>query len=186
MTGPEPCAELQRVIHTAVAITEGEVIPPEAILLEPRWKRSTPKHVSGTGDHPAPSSHSLPPLLLTLSSGLPSSRHIQRCSTPTTATSAGRPGPSAAFALHPLDPQLHGEPCRAWSPQSRPETTGPKLGPALVFRFGAIRSSNQKWGAQEACRPLREFRFSSCGTPSALKRAQGRSRRPDQLSRSNP
>ena len=53
---PGNLRELQRVIHTAVAITEGEVIPPEAILLGTSVEAVHAEESNGTGDHPAPSS----------------------------------------------------------------------------------------------------------------------------------
>jgi transcriptional regulator with PAS, ATPase and Fis domain len=53
---PGNLRELQRVIHTAVAITEGEVIPPEAILLGTSVEAVHAEDSNGTGDHPAPSS----------------------------------------------------------------------------------------------------------------------------------
>ncbi|HSE45040.1 MAG TPA: helix-turn-helix domain-containing protein, partial [Gemmatimonadales bacterium] len=46
---------LQRVIHTAVAITEGEVIPPEAILLETSLEAVQAGDSNGA-DHPEPTS----------------------------------------------------------------------------------------------------------------------------------
>ena len=175
MTGPELCAELQRVIHTAVAITEGEVIPPEAILLgtsveavhaeahQRRWE-TTRRRVPHS--FAAPTSDLSPPGPAELRAHPRGARLLPA------AASAGRPGrPSAAFPLHPPIAQASRGTTPAQSLESRGlvvRTTGPKLGPALVSRFQGNPSAPIRSGALK--RQVRDHCVSSDSPPRAARR----------------
>ena len=74
---PGNLRELKRVIHTAVAITEGDVISPEAILLETSVEAVASETERVTASHPAQPLSSGPPPSADLTLRNAELRHIQ-------------------------------------------------------------------------------------------------------------